>query len=265
MIVIIDSGISTSGYFNMTEIDIQNGTVEEIADKAIYQGAFPDLTGYEVVFIGLGNVSEQQPFDRSDTELTGRLEEIWEYILTTKCGAKLVSSVRLAVSEGEPMMYDEGGDGYPYVSPVMFEKSVSISLDEGFSLSSQLVRFRPDTADFVNPNKAISTIKGCSEGFKVYVESSPSNYLYVVGSAAWTSKYGDLKHDPVALKRANKIANVLNTDCGIPSDRIKVIDAGNTEFSWRNFEKAELNRLVRIIPNSATSEVNELRDKGYID
>ena len=68
---------------------------------------------------------------------------------------------------------------------------------------------------------------------------------------------------------------MLINDYAVPADRIVVIDAGTTEFSWRNANEfssgsltqdpaeAQKNRVVAIISDNSPL-VEELKATGYL-
>ncbi|MCD8103932.1 MAG: hypothetical protein LUF35_02760 [Lachnospiraceae bacterium] len=115
-ILIFDTGITTSGFLDMRETDILEGTVEEVL-SGIGEGAFADLTGIHIGLWNLGNVSGDQE-RLNNTVYEQRLADLWTSIIVDKCNGKLLQDKLVcSASVGEAMSDD---DGYPLVSPVYF-------------------------------------------------------------------------------------------------------------------------------------------------
>ena len=93
-----------------------------------------------------------------------------------------------------------------------------------------------------------------------YLNHNPEAKLYVIGSEVQIHKDRGQGDDKIAFKRAYEIQNIL-IGLNIPANRIELIDAGTTTFSWRPKNKflesgyfdpngAELRRVAVIIPST---------------
>ena len=300
-IIIVDTGITTSGFLDMSEISIQGHSVDEIVNDIINEAAYPELKGIDVKFYGLGNVSTQQAFNRNDNNFKKKIVELWTKILKEKChvGSQL-SQIKIAEipSNAIPMAYDENdesGSSYPYVREVGFEVQKSIAdkierlgavdvpepepqdPDEGLTLSSTELGFEPNKATFRDTKKAEEIIKNYAVELIDYLSGAESNQIYVVGSIAKTSESSNSPTDDVSYNRAKKVIDILVKNCNIPADRIIGVDAGTIEFTWRdskefvggtyNAANAQNNRLVRLVPISVDSEVEQVKsalEKGAV-
>lgn len=289
-VLILDTGITTSGFLDMRTIDIRTGTVEEIINDKIPSKAFP-LFNDEVkgTFLGLGNVASPQSILRNDNEFKTRLKELWTGILE-KCNVKLEEEIHFAASEGDSMMWYEDESGYPYVGVVLFEMDKLKVEDEEnlpsvdnpivhptkpWDIKAAALGFKGDSAEFKNELVAKELIKGYALEIIEYLNSYPEEKIYVCGSIAKVTPDKDCESHTLSEARAQKVADILINDFGIPKERIIVIDAGTTKFSWRNNEEfpngtlnrenQQNNRVVEIIPESCVSEIEELRSAGYID
>lgn len=290
-IIIVDTGITTTGFLDMSEISIQGNSVDELVNEKINEAAYPDLKGVDVRFYGLGNVSSQQAFNRNDNDFKKKMVELWTKILKEKChvGSQLAQiKVAEIPSNAIPMAYDENGSGYPYVREVGFDVQKSIAdkieqlgavdvpapeppePDEGVTLSSAELGFEPNKATFRNTKKAEEIIKNYAVELIDYLSGAESNKIYVVGSIARTSESSNAPNDDVSYNRAKKVIDILIKTCNIPADRIIGVDAGTIKFTWRDADEfaggaynptnAQNNRLVRIVPSSASEEVEQIND-----
>ena len=79
---ILDSGLSTEGELNVLSENLHRLIdVQPIVDKLQKDHALPDLTGVQVVWIGLGDAADKQEDLTSRNKNT--LKELWEAVLTT--------------------------------------------------------------------------------------------------------------------------------------------------------------------------------------
>lgn len=78
----MDSGLSTEGELNVLSENLHRLIdVQPIVDKLQKDHALPDLTGVQVVWIGLGDAADKQEDLTSRNKNT--LKELWEAVLTT--------------------------------------------------------------------------------------------------------------------------------------------------------------------------------------
>lgn len=290
-ILILDTGITTTGALDMTQIKIMETSCDEIVKTV--SDAIPHLDGTYITFAGLGNVAEPQS-EIASTQGQDTLEELWSAIL--KYGnAELTSQLRyddsantatMDYNESNPSSYKEVSsvtfynpkDGGVEANPVTIvheekaeEATVTVCLQ-----TADLGGFVGDEATFKNKDKAISTLNTLTDDFSKFL--SETDYkLYVVGSIAKVQpgEAGEVKSNHLSQERADAVANLLISDYGIPSDRIVTIDAGTTKFSWRNADEykggsstqvdseAQKNRVVAIISENS-SLVEELKNAGYV-
>ena len=122
-IVILDSGITTTGHLNMTRVNIQEIRPGDIVDELYRINALPELSGINVTFLGLGNVGHHQSMPQ-DTALRNNLVALWTGIIDAS-GGTLTSPIVFS-SPGRPRIYPAGGGdddderAYPFVSTVAF-------------------------------------------------------------------------------------------------------------------------------------------------
>lgn len=268
-ILIMDTGISTEGYINMCEMDFVYSSAESMI-SCIRPGGFPDLTGIDVTFLGLGNVATPQPEFYNNTEAEGKLEKFWTIYLEEKCGATLTKSIIVVPKpEGEILSADKNSTNpYPEVPIVEVVSTTKIG---PISIKMEDIGFVGDKAEFKNKAKAAEVINEAAAELAEYLEVYPDMKVYVVGSVARAEIDEPEKQDDyLSKRRAEKVLELLlESGHDFNSENFIVIDAGTQEFSWRNaneFPDGELdrkeqekNRVVAIIPEKCDDAVAELR------
>lgn len=265
-IYVIDSGITVTGYFDMTRSDITVGTVQQVVD-AIDPAAFCDLNGVNLTFVNLGNVCGGQSDYRTSSAYRTRLEEVWTEILAVRCGAALTQPLHFEAAGGTAQVYCEDGSGLPWVSPAVFDVSGESAPRTVYRIPASSVGFLPDSAEFRDPALAQAVIQAAAEWLSVYLDACPDETVYVVGSIAKTSPNAGQTASAVSRARAEAVAGLL-TKYGIPAGRLTVVDSGTYRGSWSDaaeFDDAgqplpdaqQANRQVVLIP-SGSSEAAEL-------
>lgn len=293
-ILILDTGICTAGKATMVRddpIDIYQENPSDFVQR-IPEDGFPDLEGIQITFWGMGNVASPQVDYRSNNHYKKWLLDVWTEILTVKCKGTLTEEILFSESAGDPMMWFEDGTGYPRVKPVFFVDTVPGVPDtegaEGFldapskdsggviTIPTSSLRFPPDSPKPEDEDEAKRVLGPYAAKCVSYLESDPeNNKIYVVGSIARITPDEDTKKsNEISLGRANWVAEAMIDPFGVPRDKLVIIDAGTTEFSWRpghefidgkvNKENQQSSRMVALIPSNATAKVNELREHGYI-
>ena len=295
-LLILDTGVTTTGSLDMRKIDVLQGEVEDVIGR-IPDGGIPRITGTKVTFLGLGNIAEPQNDIRSNSRFTERMEQLWTGIVQ-EGGGELQSPIQYVASEGDAMLFyetpAEDDPGYPYVNTVIFADAESgeisvpvINIDSGtngpkegpaisYTLRTADLGFQANSASFRSREQAILTLNAIQPSLEKYLNETSSR-LYVVGSIARTSTTPEMAQHHLAEERAEAVRNLLVNDYGVPDSRIVIIDAGTTKFSWRNAEEfpngeqgavdtkaQEANRIVAIIGENSESEMHELREKGYV-
>lgn len=290
-LLVLDTGISTAGSFDMNSpvTDMMKMSNEEIlnvlSDKL---PRFPENTSVEM--IGLGDVCGTQGAFL-DAEMDNRFVDFMTSLFD-KTGAVLKEKIVPAVHQqgstdasgkSNEMIYTETNTLYPYVHSVILYDATKpnvvpapISLNpEAFAvkLDSGVCQFEPDSAEFKDENQVNTTLNTLKGALEDYINKT--NYkLYVVGSIAKISPDSDHRSDEVSAARAAAIAEKLVKEYEVPENRVAIIDAGTTKFSWRAAEEfpngqqddeaMEKNRVVAIIGQNATDQFNELKSAGYI-
>lgn len=290
-ILILDSGISTAGYVRMqTEAQkIGKDTNVDEYINAIYEGAFMELGETVVAMEGLGTVGGLQEGTK-DQAIQKNLEDYYTKLITERMGGILEGNIIYTEApEGTvEMMAYEDGSGYPAVTPVLWETEHGSEAASAISLHTKTLDFKENSSEFNSKEKAVETISNYKEMLQKFAYNNQDKKIYVVGSIARDDtiiqNYPDgCRSHRHAEGRALATKDLLVEVCGLKEEQIVVIDAGATEFSWRNANEypngtdagedkdaQEKNRIVMIIPDDAENEacqnyLQELREKGYLE
>lgn len=291
-ILVLDTGITTSGYLDMRKIDIS-----EIDNKNIIEhikDGIPNLNGTKVTFLGLGNVAEPQKALGSVT-LEDKFLDLWRRIVEFK-GGELEGDINLSAKQGDEMQYYDSEEdlGYEPVGTVFFPSindmivpSTISTIDKDEPQEPQeLVIFEDFYTGDLAFKKESSEFRDIEQAHYIINEKLIKNgklndfinntdyKIYVVGSIAKVTSDQKLREDEISAGRARAVRDLLVNDYNVPTERIEVIDAGDTVFSWRNAVEfpegvkdpsaQEANRVVAVISENSTDLVQELIDNGYI-
>lgn len=295
-ILILDTGITTTGCFDMRKINIMDGQPVEVVDR-LPQEQLPDLDGITVIFEGVGNVPNDPTNGQTKTFGTNQeakkvLKAVWMELLKNRCNATLFDDDIGETTPGEDQPYAEGEGGYPYVSTVAFTAplppAVPIAspaptgveppspIEEVFNAATF---FKEDSTDFVDPEGADAILYATAEKVRDFLsdERVANEKIYVIGSIANTKENLQVTTNKYSDGRAETVANRLKgllKDTGVDVNRIVPIDAGTTVFSWRNTNEfdsngtwqdslAQKNRVVAIL-SSNSEKGQESALQGYI-
>jgi len=246
-IVIMDTGISTTGRVNFTKFNLDTLDISSFINSlSETEGILPDLTGINVSFIGLGDVAYPQSIP--DTTLP-MLKTLWKEVLVA-CGVS-ENMIRFPISASGtvPNHYSEDSGGFPFVTVVNFnhieisirestpamvytkglEETTYIEIEEfnEFEDGELLlpdVGFHPNTADIIDEDNARSILKPYAVAMTVHLEMNPNTNLYLLGTTATTVQGG--KGDvTLSQNRANRLRETL-VSLGVPEDRLITIGVG---------------------------------------
>ena len=238
---ILDSGLSTEGELNVLSENLHRLIdVQPIVDKLQKDHALPDLTGVQVVWIGLGDAADKQEDLTSRNKNT--LKELWEAVLTTS-GAEVTFKNLPLTEEG--------------------------STDRDFDpLQVNQVKplFNGDEATFVDRDDAVSELSPIVD----YLLEHPDYTVILAGTTATAGTNEQCKE--LSLRRAEAVRQLM-IDMGTSETQIKhVIGLGyDHEFHVEdlnadgslNEKNAPENRAVLVIGTS--TEAAQILEKYYIE
>ncbi|MCL2164890.1 MAG: OmpA family protein [Oscillospiraceae bacterium] len=254
-IVIIDTGISTTGDLNFVDIDFlySKPKAQDIIEQLrSYEnsGVLPDLAGITVTFVGtadgLAEVAKPQEASTTDKKF---IRELWTGVVQA-CGANDVK-FEAAAGWGSPNLYTEDTDSkFPYVSVISFSHDKVISFPElptydpnnpdsqpnlpkppsvEVRLASEMVGFMPDRADYLNEENVRRSLRPFANELNEFFKHYPNEKIWIVGTTAAVQKGSNGSVD-LSLKRAEMVKHTL-VEFGISSDRLLTIGLG-AKFPW---------------------------------
>lgn len=267
-LLIIDSGITTTGHLDMREFNILEPDTSAIIVQRLKEASLlPDLQDVSVSMFNIGGVSAPQAILSGPVE--GALMTFWQNIINST-GANLLHLQ--GRSEGGNSRQVQ--DGYPFVSIVEFETPIlDLSDLKSEIFSAQSLGFIGDKSEFIDDATARAVIAETATTLLPFLENNPDHMIYIVGSQAVGSANNTEEYQ-LSLERAQRVKDLLSTEFNLPASQLIAIGAGTTSLSWRNTDEfidgvwhdelAEQNRVVAIVPSTA-EEMVELRIQGVID
>lgn len=248
-LLIVSSGLDTAGALNFSQSNLLDADPAWIVEQLVSLNSVPDLSGIDVIVMGLGQTAGDQP--SLDNFNRGKLEGIWTAIL--KAGNPNSLTI-----DPTPLPATAPSDDLPFCSTVavisagiqvvdspapeadVLDDSTVIRVDE------RVVRFESDKARFADPSAAYAELAPAAE----LLMSHPEVEIILAGTTASVGGDGiDL-----SLARAEAVKSVL-TDLGVNPAQLKCIGLGRTpnnplrvndldENGCLIEEKAKLNRAV---------------------
>jgi len=277
-IVIMETGVATTGALDFSTHNIDNfdfsvldgENVEksneriqefasEIAERLSVNRALPNLSGINIVFIGLGDVAKPQK--ELSNHIQNGLKILWTTILN-KANAKNIEILELNSS------YEANDTSkFEKVKPIEFLEST------GWTISNEQITFNFGEWVYKNSNEAENNLRRFADIITRYMNRKPNTKIYVVGSE---SKNDDREYTTIlSEKRAKTVMETL-AKFGVPKNKMEVFGVAvylpNRENDRPNnvFDpvKGEKNQKVVLIPNDIRNqtylkEVLATRDKLY--
>lgn len=226
-LVIMDSGLSTTGLLDFRSADVASLRIDEIIGALQSKKAIPNLEGVDVSWYGMGQTTDPQIEPSSEYKYV--LEELWTAILK-EAGAKSVHIARESLEDVELDRSD-----FPKVSPVdcKLEESIIASLDEPMVFGQEKIKFKSDSAELLTNKKDVEA------RLKPIVDFMNENSQEKILLAGTTAKYGSQKScEDLSLKRCETIKTIL-VSMGIEETRIRLLGLGYENPFYQNDLKAD--------------------------
>lgn len=286
-IVIIDTGISTTGDLNFCNMDFlyQKPDIDKIVKQLNdYEGVgvLPDLSGVDVTFIGtvdgLAEVAEPQEAMTTDKKF---IRDLWSNVITA-CQADSVNFESVA-GWSVPNEYTEDDESkFKYVSVVSFFHNKVIEFPEisnydpgnsdlpptlpeppivEIKLESQVIGFEENTATYKNEQNAKNILRPYADELKELFKTYPDEKIWIVGTTAAVTKGSRSGYD-LSFQRAETVKNTLEDEFEIPSENLLTIGVGCVfpwwvdEFPNGDFDTnvAQANRAVFLLSDSDSND-----------
>ena len=231
-IIIIDTGISTSGcvnFLNLEYLEMLNSIqlseegsdafakLSDMLNKLEDQAELPNLNEVSVTWYGLGQVSEPQP--QLSKLAIQNLQCIWGELLS-RAGA--LPSERANTDEKYGMFLKTITHGSiesaQYVTPVIIVNNDIEELFPAPELPEKHVYFHSKSDE---PLLSEEELKTYLEVYKIHFQNYPNDKVLLVGTtASWNN--GSIS---LSIERAQKIKRIM-MQCGIPEECIELIGLG---------------------------------------
>ena len=282
-IILNDSGLSTTGLLNFASSQLIEENPENIVEQLVDRKSLPNLSGVNVEVIGLGQTSGEQT--ALTPALKAQLTEIWHAILSSSGATVTINTTPLkAATESEQSLPAVSTitvikDSLTFTVPSYIEETsveettpaeetpvtpaettVTPVIDEVVRFDETSIKFKSNTAELADKDKATAALKPIGEILK----NNPDLTVYLAGMTASTG--GDGKQ--LSLERAKTVKSLL-LDMGAKEKQVSCVGLGRTENFLRVNDldsdgnlvenKAKLNRAVFLFgADSDTAKKLEL-------
>lgn len=220
-LVIVDSGLQTTGYINFTN-GLLDAEPDVIVEALSGMKAIPDLSGVNVTWVGLGDTIAPQ--EELSERQRANLEAIWEEVLYAAGAESVVFDGGYstnAVNEGAPAVTTIPVDSET-VRVKTNEPSNSAPI-ETIVLDSTRLQFRGDLAVFVDEKQAAEVLSAVADE----LISHPDNHVYVIGTTAGSGGNTDYTLK-LSQERANAVVSSL-IRMGVPAEQMTARGLGSTD------------------------------------
>jgi hypothetical protein len=207
-LVVVDSGLSTTGPLDFRRPGLLDADPVEVADSMGDAGTLPDLRGFSVVFQGLGVTSAPQ--QELDPARRVRLVEIWKAVVE-RAGA-----VAVKVEPGSP---GDPDPGLPVVTPV--------PVDPGVACTPGRVTLTGGPLGFQPGEPFLSDRRAATEALRPYAEQMVADGNVIAEVFGTYADVGDpAVRQSLSELRAQEVAYVL-IDLGVPIQQLHVLGLGS--------------------------------------
>lgn len=269
-IVIVDTGISTTGDLNLINADFSDNNkpdaIKDIIPTLKERGGvnvLPDLSGIDVTFIGtVDGLAEAAAPQEMETTDKIYIKELWKAVIEA-CNAE---TPEFKAAAGWDVVNDYTEDEtsrFKYVTPIIFTNpSIYIKGDDydpnpdseadlanppgvEVSLESEIIGFKPGSGEYRNPDNTENNIlKPYADDLIEYFKLYPDNTVWIAGTTAGVDK-GDGEDQRIGQERADAVKKSF-VKLGVPEENLVTIALG-CEFPWKTKE---------IEGNDSTKEAN---------
>lgn len=223
--IIYDSGLSTTSLLNFATQNIIDEPAESLVSQLEERHAIPDLTGIDVVWVGIAQTCGEQ--ESLPPSYKYKLQEIWKAILEAGGAASVTF-------DKSPLPDNEYSGNLPECTVVPV---VTDSLDVAELVTDEEIpevmkwdgnsniKFCGNKAEFVDPDAA----KKEMEPIASYLTSHPDDTVYIFGMTATSADDSGVE---LSLSRANACKDNL-ISAGVNENQIITIGMGQVENPLR--------------------------------
>jgi len=244
LIVVVDNGLSTAGVLNFAKQPLLKTSPEEIVAQLNNMGAIPDLSGCELIWIGMGETEAPQsalsPTDRQ------ALKAIWSAILTETNASFVISDEVYATAAVDKSTF-------PYVSVVSSEHGtvepepkpepapelpvVSV-LTEVRRFDSTSVAFKSSSVELIDPAAA-------QDALQEVVDILGETPIPIVVAGATATADTVEKCRSFSLRRAETIRALL-VEMGVDTSLITTVGLGYDLDPYHTHDLDANGRLIEV-------------------
>jgi outer membrane protein OmpA-like peptidoglycan-associated protein len=212
-ILVLDSGLSTTGELNFLKSDFLNANPSAAVDFLNSKSAIPNFLGITVTWIGLGDIGAPQK-ELSPAQ-KDNLKKIWTGIIE-KTGGKVIFLDTL------PSNNDNPASDYPEVSTIDFLSDNQTNLDSVDAIVFRNIQFISDSAEYIDPKVANSILKPVAD----YIRTTPGFCILVIGTTA--GENNEKYCLSLSANRANAVRDTL-ISLGAAANQIKAVGLGYSD------------------------------------
>lgn len=245
--VILDSGLSTTGDINFVGSYFQDIDVDSVIEELKNNNALPDCRNTHIVWFGLGDTLPSQP-DLSSAD-RAVLKEVWLAVLAESGAISVSFATDLPVYNAT-----EGERELPSVSVVDVLDTDSVipiyDPEEVIVLDEEVLSFKAGTSELLTPPNDVQNV------LLPVIEYLKKNPQYEVLLAGTTASFGSEQELRIlAEARCTTVEEIL-LNAGVNTEQIHIVGLGydnrftvvdTTEAGSIIQENAQANRTVRIM------------------
>lgn len=217
-ILVFSSGLATKGDLNFLEMpEAILKDPQQISSVLYKNNSLHDLTGIEIDWYGIGDVSGDQSKLSSLNRF--RLQEIWSAILI-----KFGGTVNFKTKSLSPPTKSYS----PKVTPVILPEELIVTSDPWVFLDEQIGGFDPGYATFIDRNCAINAVRDKAE---LIIKDENQHKILIVGTTAnWPPELDEdvrqTKCVELSLERADAVKQLFHDAYYIPLERFETLGMG---------------------------------------
>lgn len=236
-IYICGSGLSTTGYINYQHNILSCPDPAIIVSQLQEQQALPDLSGMEVVYIGLGQT--QAPQEKLTPKQVATLTSIWQSVIES-CGASFESNEYISVSTdlNSVELPPVSTVAVPADAPITFD-AASTDYSQPVAFTEETVAFIADSAEYLDRTAAEQTLQPVAQ----YLNQNPSAAFLLVGCTA--GEVTDNETLTLSKNRANAVKDTL-VQFGVSESRLTTVGLGSSD-PWHVVGADAANRKVVLL------------------
>ena len=237
IIVINDSGVSTKGVVNFTDSILDNIDAEEVVRNLKETDSFIDLSGYKIVWYGLGNVAAPQ--EELSSHNVNVLKKIWESIFKA-FGAEVEFVMTVPGNEIEKDL--------PNVSTIDILAPVNSISEKGFEKDKVIefkeedLKFKPESSELlISYDKAVAQLTNIIS----YLKEKTEAQILICGTTASVGR----QNEAVALSkdRCEMIKKIIVKN-GVREKQISTIGLG---FEKHPFHINDIDKKGKLVEDKA--------------